>query len=531
MLKINFPPIQKNWIKDFLKNNQIFIAISTLYLIIGLSLVLYNSHTFSYDTLSYVNIAQNYYDGNFPEAISKYWGPLFSWILVPFMYIFGNNPSQSLFATKILNLIIGLFTLIGFQLLLIRFEINEKLRYILLLTLIPEIVYFSFFWITPDLLITCILVFYLVFLLNHEFPDKTSLAILCGLLGGLAYFAKSYGFAFFIVSFTVINCLYLLKMRSKRINILKNTLVGFGIFFIMSGLWIGVMSSNYGYLTIGSSAQFNIESTNSNSLGTSIEINGLSDLPNKYAVSFWEDPSDFQPNIVHRQPLDLIDHRLKIIWNNIFIFFGFIEAFSYLSILIILTSIIYFFTTSDKTVKNDLTYLLLILFIYSVGFILIFIEERYLLFSFVLVLLLGGYLINTLFKFSLSKFMRYGLIIIFAVSFIITPSISTAVNLNNGVEVYNLIPFLEKYGVNGNIASSNPQPENYDPQYIAYYLKGHYYGLTKKNESFSDLDKELKSKNIDYYLVWHYPNTPIVNLPYQEVTGGEISFLRVYKLN
>ena len=341
MFKIRFKNISTSGINDIIRNNQIFILICTVYVILSLSLIFYNPHTFSYDTLSYINIAQNYFNGNFTDAINRYWGPLYSWILIPFMYTFGNSPSQSLFAIKIVNIIAGLFTLMGFQLLLIRFEINSKLRYILLITLIPEIVYFSFFWITPDLLITSILLFYLVLLFSSEYSNKASFAVLCGLLGGLAYFAKSYGFAFFIISFTLFNFIYLLKMKSKRKNILKNTILGFGIFFIVSGLWIGVMSANYGYLTMGSSAQFNIGLTSSNSLGTSMEINGLSDLPNEFAVSFWEDPSSFQPKVVQRQPLDSIEHRLSIIWNNVFIFYGYIESFSILSAIIILSSIIY----------------------------------------------------------------------------------------------------------------------------------------------------------------------------------------------
>lgn len=531
MLKINLTKPQKTRINAILKNNQIFILISSLYLIIGISLILYNSHSFNSDGVSYVNIAHDYFNGHYATAINRYWGPLFSWILVSFMHIFGNNPSQSLFAAKILSLIVGLFTLIGFRLLFNIFNIDDKIGNILLLSLIPEIIFFSFRWVTPDLLIACILIFYLAFILSPEYSNKTSFAVLCGLLGGLAYLAKGYGFAFFIASFTVFNCLYLLKMKSKRTNILKNAFLGFGIFLVVSGLWVGVMDSKYGYLTIGSSAQFNVELTSINPIADSVEINGLSDLPNKYAVSFWEDPSNFQPKIVQRQPLDLIDHRLEVIWNNIVIFLGIIEGFSLLSIGIILTSIIYLFNTSNKKVKNDITSLLLVIIIYSAGYIFIFMEGRYLILNCVIILLLGGYLINALFnKYSMSNIMKNGVLMIFAVSFILTPSITTSFYLNNGLEVYDLIPSLEKYGVSGNIASSNPRPENYDPQFIAYYLKGHYYGLTKENESLSDLQNELESKKIDYYLDWQYPNTANIDLPYPEVTNGEIKFLKIYKI-
>ncbi len=532
MLKINLTNDHKTLLNSILKKNRIFIVISTIYLLIGISLILYNPHTFNSDGVSYLNIAQDYLNGNYDAAIDRYWGPLFSWLLVPFIYLSGNSPAQSLFSAKILSLIIGLFTLIGFQLLIRRFEIPEKIGTLLLLALIPEMIYFIFRWVNSDLLITCILLFYLVFLLSRDYPNKTLFGVLCGLLGGLAYLTKSYGLAFFIVSFSLFNCFYYLKIRSKRTNILKNTFLGFGIFLVVSGLWIGVMDSKYGYLTIGSSAQFNVELSGSDSLKDSIEFNGLADLPNKYAVSFWEDPSYFQPKVVQREPMDLIVHRLQIIWSNIFIFLSIIEGFSLLSILILLASIFYFFKTEENKIKTDITSLLLVIFIYSGGYILIFMEPRYLLFDYLIILLLGGYLLNALYKrYSISTLMKNGVLIFFAVTFILTPSILTYHDLNNGVEVYNLIPFLEKYGVEGNIASSNPQPENYDPQFIAYYIKGHYYGLTKKNESINDLETELKSKNIDYYLVWQYPFVDSIVLSYPEVTGGKIQFLRIYKIN
>jgi hypothetical protein len=61
-------------------------------------------------------------------------------------------------------------------------------------------------------------------------------------------------------------------------------------------------------------------------------------------------------------------------------------------------------------------------------------------------------------------------------------------------------------------------------------LNAHYYGVTKENESLSDLDMELMSKKIDYYLVWQNPDTNNTDLPYPEISNGEISFLRIYKI-
>lgn len=47
-----------------------------------------NTHTLSADTVAYLRIAQYYSEGRFDLAVSGYWGPLFSWLSMPF---YGNR--------------------------------------------------------------------------------------------------------------------------------------------------------------------------------------------------------------------------------------------------------------------------------------------------------------------------------------------------------------------------------------------------------------------------------------------------------
>src|SRR5687767_10061499 len=61
----------------------------------------------SADTLQYITIAKNYSTGNFADAINSFWSPLITWLLVPFILL-GIEP---VFAFKILQVIIGVFTL------------------------------------------------------------------------------------------------------------------------------------------------------------------------------------------------------------------------------------------------------------------------------------------------------------------------------------------------------------------------------------------------------------------------------------
>jgi len=55
------------------------------------------------DGCSYMNIAKQYLDGNFWDAVNAYWSPLISWLLIPFMVAGIDAP----LATKILSVIVG----------------------------------------------------------------------------------------------------------------------------------------------------------------------------------------------------------------------------------------------------------------------------------------------------------------------------------------------------------------------------------------------------------------------------------------
>ena len=108
--------------------------------------------------------SQKYATGDFSNAINGYWGPLFSWLLVPFL-VKGFTPLFSLISAKTLSLIIGFTTLIGLRWLSHRVEIDETIRKLFVFALIIPILCFAFTELTADLLMTCSLVFCLVFYL------------------------------------------------------------------------------------------------------------------------------------------------------------------------------------------------------------------------------------------------------------------------------------------------------------------------------------------------------------------------------
>src|SRR5262249_20172676 len=152
-------------------------------------------HLINPDGISYIDIARQYLAGHWSQAVNEYWGPLFSWLLVPLLK-FGLEP---LVAAKIVNLVVGFGLLGGFFCLAKRYL---ALWLAIAMTVLVLPVVFSWTlggYITPDLLLTMLLVWYVYVVLSPRFEARPGLAVVAGLLAGLAYLAKSYSLPFFIL--------------------------------------------------------------------------------------------------------------------------------------------------------------------------------------------------------------------------------------------------------------------------------------------------------------------------------------------
>lgn len=498
-------------------NIIIFIGILSLYLILGIVLFKYYQHKINPDAINYVNIAKYYFLGNYTNAINTYWSPLISWLLIPF-FIFGTTPVYMIYSTKVLSLIIGFFTIIGVRQLSYKFEIDETIRISILLSVVPITLYFVYSYITPDLLVVCIFVYYFNIIFNPKYPEKLSYGLLCGLLGALAYFAKSYAFPFFIVHFILFNFIHYFKNVKYRKNTLKNLFLGFLLFFAISGIWMGVISQKEGALTYGTSGEFNHNLMGPDSskgwttqyLGeSSVKIQPWSPFSSWYYFKY-------QLNLILTNTLEMIDK---------------FELFSYLSIIILLSYLLFFIKPIKKILNDDRFYPFLTVVIFCAGYSTILVEERYLWIIYILLLLMGGYLLNKLFKSNFFSNRKNILLLtkiiilpIFMISFVMMPISFLHENVNADADVYNLSNTLEtQYNIHGNIASDDNERKML---YISYYLGTKYLGQTKK-ENITELQKDLSKNNINFYFVWNNSNNYPSN---NEITGGKIKGLKIYHM-
>jgi hypothetical protein len=527
------------------RTNIIFISFLAIYMALGVYLLnFYQYDLINKDIISMISVARLYAAGDFTNAINGYWGPLFSWFLVPFIK-FNSSPTSVLYATKVLSLIFGFFTIIGVRFLSYRFEMDEKIRISILFAMVFVILHFALNYSPVDLILACFLVYYLYFIFDPEYYNKWYSGAICGVLCGMAYLTKSYIFPFFIAHFLLFNLFHYIREVQHKRAIIKHIILGLALFFIISGSWSAVISDKYGEITFGTSGTYNYNVIGPESTGHPTEYvnEGFIKPPYENVTSAWEDPTYLK--VKHWSPFQSVSnfkYQLSKIRYNILILEGMYVSFSYLSLIILLAFLILCIKPIKKLILDvNVLYPMVTVLIFSAGYLLILLEARYLWIVYILLMLMGGYLINLIFtNKDLTSPGKTLLLLIFIGSFLIMPFTGLIsfhyVGVDGGYvgkDVYDWSVIIEsQYPVQGNIAS-NGNAENgayRKTLHTSYFLGTSYYGFSKPNESDNDLKADFMKYGIDYYFVWGNSSNEDLLSGYKEVKKGKIPNLRIYEV-
>ncbi|MBI4682701.1 MAG: hypothetical protein HY757_06330 [Nitrospirae bacterium] len=497
------------------------------------------------DSMLYFSIAQKYLTGDFQNAINGYWGPLLAWSLMPFLYLGASD----VFTINSLNLMIGILTFIGAWKLAGRLEVADNIMGVLMICLLPIVLKFSL--IQPmDFLLVCILIFYLGIVFKSDYQQQIHSGLICGILGSLAYFTKAYAFPFFIVHFFIMNILHYFKstVKSDRKKVLRNAIAGFLLFFLISGAWIMAISDKYGHVTFSTMRDTNFNAPGPDDIGGGLEFGvpvfseGFFAPPNETAFVIWEDPS-----YLRGKPWSAMKswyyfkHFIRLVLKNVSEGLRILEGFSTLSTAIVISYILLLVAQPLNTWlhKGALLFPLFTFILFSGGYVMFHLEERYLWLSNVLLLVMGGYVLNVLlqkdfFNHTITKVI---LITFFVISFIFTPSKYVIQAGRGGMDsdMYYVSTDLTKHNIKGNIASNREYVPVHDAWHktfrLTYWLDSRYFGQPPIGISDIDLQNELNKYNIDYYFFWGESNSfPQFLSQYNELTNNEIPGLKVFSL-
>jgi|GEM_PF-2283717 len=404
-----------------MKNSSIYhIALfyQLIYIVISVPFIYLTRYTITTpDTFNYLLIAEQLSQGKFYEAISGHWSIGISILITPFMTL----GFDGILVFKIINTLIGFFTLTLFLRIIIRTDDFSRCRvpnhptakvvstitFITIAVTLPFILSMTL-ELTPDLLLTTLLLWYLKIVLQSCLTfskcktTRPNYGWKCGLIAGLAYWAKAYTLPFFVVHFvgwsTILLLINYYFYNKKQYNneqqsiernlkipvispslLIKNLLVGCFIFALICTPYILALSTKLGQFSIGTSGTYNFALISPNRNHNQLTKNELINPKTKF-TDFWayEEPALFVEPWSPFASVSDAYYYLQFLASNVVRFCYFDYARHLIFFLII--SILLLFYYKIKLMNDEWLFIGLMVFtafVFTGGYFLVLVRERY----------------------------------------------------------------------------------------------------------------------------------------------------------
>ena len=505
------------------------------------------------DTFQYLAITSKYISGDWSHAVNGYWSPMISWLLaIPLLFF-----NDELLVFKILQFLIGLFTLWQWSRLLNQTNIQNPWKNILLFVIIPFLLDYSLLNLTPDLLFIGVLFMLLNFLIAGDISSNKYNAGKVGLTGGLLYLTKAFGFPFFI-AITLTLIFFESRRKTRNQFVWKNIFILYGIFFLISSIWILSMSLHYGHFTISKAAQFNMSRDAAPLPGRSENLpildKGLNE-PQPHSVSAWESPGEYI-NKEQITPFNFTSEYLQIVKRNLssIYYFDFRHQSGIIFLVFFFLSLI--FISKNKILEQRwlLISLLSVLLLY-VGYSLILVHSRYTWINNLLMMLMSVYFIQSIIRKKNLQILSSALIIfllllslkrpvkeilftsdkdysVFLISMSIrNPFVTMWIFYRTDFQLKRVEYEIMSTGIiSGNVASLKNTESDRDAYTSALRILQNtncrYFGQLDDAEKFDKQQAELKDKNINYLIIWKNTEWGNDAPVYYDVVSG----IRIYSI-
>lgn len=239
------------------------------------------------DSISYLRVAQYYLQGNYHLAVNGYWGPLFSWLIVPVLPLV-NDPVSGFrigdWISSVIYLTGGIMVLraLGFD----RFTVAAGAMLTALFS-----IHWSILFIGPDLLMSGLLLVALSHTLASESGGTGRRPFVAGLFYGAAYLAKAVALPIALlslVSIAIIRVLAGIAAFRAAVYMVGRSAVGM-MFLILP--WVIVLSLHYGQPTFSTSAAINHALVGPHNPHWLHPSSAVYNVPEAGRITTWEDPT------------------------------------------------------------------------------------------------------------------------------------------------------------------------------------------------------------------------------------------------
>ncbi len=502
----------------------------TFYLSVGCLLLPYYRYQINPDGISYINNALLILKGHFILSVNDHWNPLISWLLAPFLLM--GIKAQPAF--KLMNLLMGVPVFILANVWLQRLKLAGWIRWLTLFVLVPPVLWMAMSVISPDLLLAVCLLLYLTILYRPGYFDKGSNAIAPGFAAGLAYLAKYYSLPFIMVHLLAYHALeYYHRRHENGRKILKNYALSLLIFTTIAISWMVLQSQKYNQFGMGHHANgWAFAFIDPNQEEFILDRSGLVPPPYPAATSAWDDPHcvPVVPWSPWKSMQDMVAYA-NIIRGFFSISLDLLNQFSPFAWGIVLVFIFWGFGKfSSIPSSKEAWKWLLPFFIYIGGYLLVWVEERYLWFVNLLLVIMLLHVLAIWFKQG-STFAKKIVTVLLLVSFCYFPMEKLVNYFDRDKKYFDLARQLQAAETPGEARIASNKNWN-ESLYLCHYRDWKYYGSCAIYDDQNLMKKELQANRIDCFLYWgHEPTAAFSFLQnYPDLLSGSIRGMHLYDL-
>ncbi|MBP6333982.1 MAG: hypothetical protein KA444_00820 [Bacteroidia bacterium] len=505
--------------------------------IIGLAIIL--PFTMWYvnnpDAFQYISLARKWSTGNFSTAVNGYWSPLISWLIaIPLSFGIGGIVSF-----KIVQIIVGFFTIHAWNRLLEMASLSKKYHQALQTIIVPFVLVYGMLNPTPDLLFMTLVFYSLIILLKKDWRTSWKWSIILAFIGAALFFTKAFGLPFFITIILVFGASQLLI--NKETKILQRLIAILSFSLSISCLWIVPLSMKYDQVTISKAASFNMSKEVAPMPGQIMKLpvlNGpLLNPPDTLAISAWEAPGDYlklNPVSPLKSP-ENFDYYSELIKRN-FLTIWYFDFRNQIGIIFLLIFFFFLFTKGIKVIlENRLVVLLFATLIaFYFGYSLILVHTRYIWICSWLMLLLSTWMLEKIageikWKVKISGAIFLVLLLvavkrpikeilftqdsdmpfIWLSQGILNPIVTLNITYRPDKQLHEtslaLAPLLKRRNRIASLQSDDHTRHTYSSSlFIAEALSAQYFGPLSDTLLTVDAEAQLKQYGISVFLVWDH---------------------------
>ncbi len=481
-------------------NRSASLMALALYVALFFLLFPWYQHVLDIDAISYLHVAERYASGDWQTALNGYWSPLFSWILVPLVHV----NIDLVVGAKYVNALIGLLTLVSCFRLFARFPLTPTFQRVYPFALVGMVLSFVFYELCADLLQLWLLILYLDVVIRPNWIRRKKSVITAAVLAALGYYAKAYTFPFFMVHFPIAIWLELRRptIRVAWLEGRSTWFLGMVVFLLLTMPYVAAISSKYGSFRINNAGKLNTSWFLSPGLSDQRKL--VAEPPYTDATSYWDDPTYAQEKFVGPfTSMHFFAVQVKWWISNVLKFAGLLNQISVFAFLILLGFGFWLYRTPK--LPPSAWQLGWMLSLYPAGYLLIFIEWRYIWIIPVLLLLLAGILLYDCLQSGwLHKVAVLILTLILPISLLVQPMQELQDLRYNNRDTYALADAFKARGIKGKFLLNYQSFPPYGKTVVLCYLTGsQLYGPAVLDYTIDEFRSMVEKHAIDYYLFYY----------------------------